>query len=57
MGTVSFQDSLCVYQLTINRGATSVLVNLLKTSEDALVLAVAAHDLGQYVKYAEGGKR
>lgn len=34
-----------------------VLVNLLKTSEEPLVLAVAAHDLGQYVKYAEGGKR
>jgi hypothetical protein len=35
----------------------SVLVGLLRTSEDPIVLSVAAHDLGQYVKYAEGGKK
>jgi hypothetical protein len=34
-----------------------VLVSLLKMSEDPLVLAVAAHDLGQYVKYADRGKK
>ncbi|KAF8310207.1 ATPase V1 complex subunit H [Clavulina sp. PMI_390] len=33
------------------------LVGLLKTSEDPLVLSVAAHDVGQYVKYADGGKK
>ncbi|EPQ58239.1 ATPase, V1 complex, subunit H [Gloeophyllum trabeum ATCC 11539] len=33
------------------------LVRLLKESSDALVLAVAAHDLGQYVKHYERGKK
>ena len=27
------------------------LVELLKTSKDPIVLAVAAHDVGQYIKY------
>ena len=27
------------------------LVELLKTSKDPIVLAIAAHDIGQYVKY------
>ncbi|CAK5264865.1 unnamed protein product [Mycena citricolor] len=34
-----------------------VLVRLLKESEDPVVLAVAAHDLGQYVKHYERGKK
>ncbi|KAH9060038.1 ATPase V1 complex subunit H [Lactarius vividus] len=33
------------------------LVELLRTSQDPLVLAVAAHDLGQYVRYYERGKK
>jgi len=33
------------------------LVRLLKESDDALVLAVASHDLGQYVKHYERGKK
>ncbi|KAH9981470.1 ATPase V1 complex subunit H [Lactifluus volemus] len=33
------------------------LVELLRTSHEPVVLAVAAHDLGQYVKYYERGKR
>ncbi|QRV75408.1 V-type H+-transporting ATPase 54 kD subunit [Ceratobasidium sp. AG-Ba] len=33
------------------------LVELLKTSEDNTVLAVAAHDLGQYVKHHDRGKK
>jgi len=33
------------------------LVKLLKNSDDALVLAVAAHDIGQYVKHYERGKK
>jgi V-type H+-transporting ATPase subunit H len=34
-----------------------VLVKLLKDSTDPIVLAVAAHDVGQYVKYYERGKK
>ncbi|KAH9946339.1 ATPase V1 complex subunit H [Epithele typhae] len=34
-----------------------VLIKLLNDSEDALVLAVASHDLGQYVKHYERGKK
>ncbi|KAG8986902.1 H(+)-transporting V1 sector ATPase subunit H, partial [Tulasnella sp. 427] len=34
-----------------------VLVKLLKESTDPVVLAVAAHDVGQYVKYYERGKK
>ncbi|KAI9509962.1 ATPase V1 complex subunit H [Russula earlei] len=33
------------------------LVELLLSSQDHIVLAVAAHDLGQYVKYHERGKK
>lgn len=33
-----------------------ILVNLLKESSDVTVLAVAAHDIGQYVKHYERGK-
>lgn len=34
-----------------------ILVRLLKESDDAIILAVAAHDLGQYVKHYERGKK
>ncbi|THV08044.1 ATPase, V1 complex, subunit H [Dendrothele bispora CBS 962.96] len=34
-----------------------LLVKLLNESRDALVLAVAAHDVGQYVKHYERGKK
>ncbi|KAJ6547152.1 ATPase V1 complex subunit H [Mycena capillaripes] len=34
-----------------------VLVKLLKESTDPLVLAVAAHDVGQYVKHCDRGKK
>lgn len=33
-----------------------ILVQLLETSEDSLVLAVAAHDVGEYVRYYPRGK-
>ncbi|KAI0058341.1 ATPase V1 complex subunit H [Artomyces pyxidatus] len=33
------------------------LIELLQSSPDPIVLAVAAHDLGQYVKYYERGKK
>lgn len=34
-----------------------ILIKLLKESSDATVLAVAAHDIGQYVKHYERGKK
>lgn len=34
-----------------------VLINLLKTAQEPVVLAVAAHDLGQYVKHYDRGKK
>jgi V-type H+-transporting ATPase subunit H len=34
-----------------------ILVKLLKNSNNAVVLAVAAHDVGQYVKHYERGKK
>ncbi|KAH8833511.1 armadillo-type protein [Flagelloscypha sp. PMI_526] len=34
-----------------------ILVKLLKESNDALVLAVATHDIGQYVKHCDRGKK
>jgi len=33
------------------------LVKLLNESKDPVVLAVAAHDVGQYVKHYDGGKK
>ena len=34
-----------------------LLIGLLSESNDATVLAVAAHDLGQYVKFYDRGKK
>jgi len=34
-----------------------LLIKLLQESRDAIVLAVAAHDVGQYVKHYERGKK
>ncbi|TFK25032.1 hypothetical protein FA15DRAFT_668906 [Coprinopsis marcescibilis] len=34
-----------------------ILIHLLKQSNDPVVLAVACHDIGQYVKYYERGKK
>lgn len=34
-----------------------ILIRLLKESNDPVVLAVAAHDVGQYVKHYERGKK
>jgi V-type H+-transporting ATPase subunit H len=34
-----------------------ILVELIKNSKDSVVLAVAAHDIGQYVKYADNGRK
>ena len=34
-----------------------ILVKILKESDDPTVLAVAVHDIGQYVKHYERGKK
>lgn len=34
-----------------------ILIKLLKESTDPIVLAVAVHDVGQYVKHYERGKK
>lgn len=34
-----------------------ILINLLKNAQDPVVLAVAAHDLGKYVKHYDRGKK
>jgi V-type H+-transporting ATPase subunit H len=36
---------------------TRALIKLLQESKDSLVLAVAAHDVGQYVKFYDRGKK
>ncbi len=46
-----------VHALKSDLESFRVLVNLLKTSQDPVVLAVAAHDLGQYVKHYDRGKK
>ena len=35
----------------------SILIKLLDDSSDPIVLAVAVHDLGQYVKHCDRGKK
>jgi hypothetical protein len=35
----------------------SILIRLLKESTEPVVLAVAAHDIGQYVKHYDLGKK
>ena len=53
-------DGECLHRrrqsLTPSDFRLRILVKLLKESQDSLVLAVAAHDVGQYVKYYERGK-
>jgi len=34
-----------------------ILVQLLKDSQDPVILAVAAHDIGQYAKHYDRGKK
>jgi V-type H+-transporting ATPase subunit H len=43
--------------LHTNHQGYRVLVELLKDSQDPLVLAVASHDIGQYVKHYPRGKK
>lgn len=40
-----------------NHRGHRLLVELLDNSQDPLVLAVASHDIGQYVKHYERGKK
>lgn len=43
--------------ITTNSVFPRILIRLLKESNDPVVLAVAAHDIGQYVKHYERGKK
>lgn len=43
--------------LDTNNQRYRVLVELLSNSQDPLVLAVASHDIGQYVKHYPRGKK
>ena len=45
-----------VFDRALNYLLFRILIRLLGT-EDPLVLAVAVHDLGQYVKHCERGKK
>lgn len=45
-----------VHDWALNQHFSRILIRLL-TTEDPLVLAVAVHDLGQYVKHCERGKK
>jgi len=46
-----------VYALESDVEVSRVLINLLKNAQEPVVLAVAAHDLGQYVKHYDRGKK
>jgi len=43
--------------LEVDGELSRILINLLKNAQDPIVLAVAAHDLGQYVKHYDRGKK
>ena len=45
---VNVSIQFCIYR---------ILARLLSQSNDNVVLAIAAHDLGQYVKYYPNGKK
>lgn len=40
-----------------NQELIKILTTIISTSQDPKVLAIAAHDIGQYVKYAATGKK
>lgn len=44
-------------QLSNSGLISSIIARLISTSTNATVLAVAAHDIGQYVKFYPNGKR
>lgn len=48
---------LSLYQVMLMRVIRRILIKLLKESTDPIVLAVAVHDVGQYVKHYERGKK
>lgn len=49
---ISYSDPFILFSCQ-----SRILIRLLQESADPLVLAVAAHDLGQYVKHYERGKK
>lgn len=44
-------------ELTLKPSLCRQLVALLSSSRDPLVLAVAVHDIGQFIKYGDDGAR
>ena len=52
----SFNSLRLLWNLFLTR-VHRILIRLLNESDDPTVLAVAAHDLGQYVKHYERGKK
>ena len=48
---------LCCFKLFLNNALSRILIKLLYESADPTVLAVAVHDVGQYVKHYERGKK
>lgn len=47
----------CVAELLVAALPSRLLVVLLQESQNPVVIAVAAHDLGEYVRYYPRGKR
>lgn len=60
--TIKITNSLSQYLVAlelhkINRVFDRILIKVLKDSSDPTVLAVAAHDIGQYVRHYGPGKK
>ena len=53
----SFEVKMLLNPITYLLFSARMLVRLLETSRDPLVLAVAAHDVGEYVRYYPRGKQ
>lgn len=57
MHSSSEYQPLARLAITQYSSETRTLIKLLSESHDPTVLAVAAHDVGQYVKHYERGKK
>lgn len=51
------RDERWINELTLETPFCRQLVGLLSSSRDPLVLAVAVHDIGQFIKYGDDGAR
>jgi hypothetical protein len=51
------RDARWINELTLETPFCRQLVALLSSSRDPLVLAVAVHDIGQFIKYGDDGAR